>query len=222
MKSSATVYDFSLTGTFPVLFHSDIPEKADLYEAWLKSPEARTTPKGDDRHPGWKWQTYVPDDGSLAAFPNTDVMAAIKNGAKKVVLRGNESYLRAATTGIYVSTEYCRWEGPKGPMTVDFMKKIAPSPFAEQAAAVKKIGGTLDVKRLPINNGKSKNIRVRAKFDQWTVVGQMMVIHDIVPEDKLKEIMELAGRLGGLGDYRPSSRKPGLFGQFDAKYKLAK
>lgn len=222
MKSSTSLYDFTLTGVFPVLFHSDIPEKADLYEQWLKSPEARSTPKGDDRFPAWKWTTYVPTDEEMAAFSNNDVMAAIKNGAKKVVLRGNESYLRAATTGIYVSTEHCRWEGPKGPLTIEFMQKIATLTFAEQSKAIQKLGGTLHVARVPVNNGKSKHIRVRAKFDQWIVRGQMTVNHDIVPSDKLKEIMENAGRLGGLGDYRPSSRKPGVYGQFDAVYKAAK
>ena len=222
MKSGASTYEFTLTGTFPVLFHSDLPTKADLYEEWLKTPESRGTPKGDDRFPAWKWQTYLPDDGEIVAFPNIDVMAAIKNGAKKVTLRGNESYWRAATTGIYVSTEYCRFEGPKGPIKCDLLQKIATKTFAEQSKEVQKLGGTLNVVRVPVNNGKSKHIRVRAKFDQWIVKGQMMVIHDIIPPDKLKEIMELAGRLGGLGDYRPSSRKPGLYGQFEAVYKAAK
>lgn len=221
MTGSATQYDFTLTGTMPLIFHSNIVEKADLYEKWLSSEEASGTPKGDDRYPAWKWQLYVPTDEEVVAFPDVDVMAAIKNGARKVVLRGSTTYLRDATTAIYVSTNFCRFEGSKGPLAVKWMQKIATMTYAEQAQEVKKVGGRLRLDRLPINN-KTKMVRVRPEFSQWTVSGRLMVIHDMIPKEKLVEILRNAGRYGGLGDYRPSSRRPGPYGQFEATIKPLK
>lgn len=220
--SNAAQYDFTLTGSTPVIFHSNIVEKADLFEEWLKSDASANTPKGDDRYPAWKWQLYVPTDEDAVAFPNVDVMAAIKNGAKKVTLRGQTTYLRDATTGIHVATEFCRFESPKGPLTVKWMQKVATMTYAEQAQEVKKMGGRLRLDRLPINNGKSKNVRVRAEFPTWTVSGRIMVLHDMVPKDVFSKILENAGRYGGLGDYRPSSKKPGPYGQFTATIKAVK
>lgn len=221
MSTAASQYDFVLTGTTPVIFHSNIVEKADLFEEWLKSDAASGTPKGDDRYPAWKWQLYVPTDDEAAAFPSVDVMAAIKNGARKVVLRGSTTYLREATTGVHVATDFCRFEGPSGPMLVKWMQKIADKTYAEQAQEVKKIGGRLRLDRLPINN-KTKMVRVRAEFPSWKVSGRIMVLHDMIPKDVFVKILDNAGRYGGLGDYRPSSKRPGPYGQFTATIKPAK
>lgn len=86
--------------------------------------------------------------------------------------------------------------------------------FEKHQAAAEKMGFSLFIKRARI--GTSKHIRVRPKFDNWSIRGELVVQDDQISEDVLQDILDTAGTYKGLGDWRPSSRKPGIFGTFTA------
>ena len=89
--------------------------------------------------------------------------------------------------------------------------------FDAHLEAVKGMGFDLLVKRAKV--GTSKHIRVRPMFKSWALVTTL-----VVPDPKesgltrevLQKILDKAGSLCGLGDWRPSSRTPGQFGRFKA------
>jgi len=57
----------------------------------------------------------------------------------------------------------------------------------------------------------------------WTATFTCSVITSQIDKDTLKGLFESAGRIAGLLDWRPSSPKPGKFGQFDVtKFRILK
>uniref|UniRef100_UPI003B987325 hypothetical protein n=1 Tax=Klebsiella pneumoniae TaxID=573 RepID=UPI003B987325 len=73
------------------------------------------------------------------------------------------------------------------------------------------------VKRAKV--GTSKHIRVRPMFEKWAVITTLMVVDPKeygITQEVLQKILNKAGSLCGLGDWRPSSRTPGQFGRFKA------
>ncbi len=87
------------------------------------------------------------------------------------------------------------------------------SKFRDQVVACRRLGFKLYMKRAPINN--AKHVRVRPRFDQWTVEGVLKVTNEAIDDNILRKMMKIAGEQSGLGDWRPSSPKsPGPFGQF--------
>jgi hypothetical protein len=79
---------------------------------------------------------------------------------------------------------------------------------------VKALGFSLYLKRARI--GQSKHIRVRPRFESWSATGELVVVDDQITEAVLTDILEVAGKYKGLGDWRPSSKTPGTFGMFNA------
>ncbi len=66
--------------------------------------------------------------------------------------------------------------------------------------------------------GTTKHVRVRPRFENWTVRGELEVIAAELPFDIMEEIFNIAGRVG-LSDWRPGCKTPGAFGMFAAKLK---
>jgi hypothetical protein len=88
--------------------------------------------------------------------------------------------------------------------------------FAKHTKAVQGLGFQLFVKRAKI--GQAKHIRVRPRFDTWGASGELIIIDDQITDRVLTDIFDIAGRLKGLGDWRPSApQAPGPFGTFEAK-----
>ena len=79
------------------------------------------------------------------------------------------------------------------------------------------MGFSLFVKRARI--GQSKHIRVRPRFDNWAAQGELLVTDEQITENILRDILEMAGKYKGLGDWRPSSKTPGFYGTFNAEVK---
>jgi hypothetical protein len=76
----------------------------------------------------------------------------------------------------------------------------------------------LFVKRARIGN--AKHVRVRPRFDSWSVSGTLTVLDDSITTDVLERILTHAGAYAGVGDWRPSSPKsPGPFGRFTSTVK---
>ena len=65
--------------------------------------------------------------------------------------------------------------------------------------------------------GMSKHVRVRPRFNAWSISGSITVVDETITGDILQLILEMAGTYCGLGDWRPSSPgKPGPWGRFRA------
>jgi hypothetical protein len=76
-------------------------------------------------------------------------------------------------------------------------------------------GFSLFVKRARI--GSSKHVRVRPRFDVWTASGTITVLDDTLTPAVMQALLDVSGRLVGLGDWRPSSPASGRYGIFTAE-----
>jgi hypothetical protein len=148
-------------------------------------------------------------------------MSALMSGGTQVILKRQKTYKELSQSGILIATEHLRFEYGDGQLlTMAKVAALRDLPFAKQADECQKLGFRLFCKRAKIGN--SKHIRVRPRFDQWRVSGQLQVITDDLPFDKLELIFGYAGR-AGLCDWRPSSpKRPGPYGMFTSKLKQAK
>lgn len=217
---------FTLTGDTPLLMHMDNIDGADELKSWKAEPDNRDkTVAGDDRAPAWTWMTYIYHDGEQIAWPSPNLMVCLRQAASKMSLKGNKTYKEASQAGLAPLHEFFDFfpvteSGSIGkPVMVQQINEIRDLTFSEQRKAVVPLGFTLDVRRAAVN-GK-KHIRVRPRFDQWVITGQMEVLlPDILTPEVITRIFDLAGSVG-LGDWRPGSPKsPGAFGKFTSKVKL--
>lgn len=70
----------------------------------------------------------------------------------------------------------------------------------------------VDMRRGVNPNGNEAVAVVRPRFDQWTMTFHLVINEDQVPEAKIRELIDIAGRSIGLGDFRPARK--GTFGRF--------
>lgn len=210
---------FELNGTMPLLMHQDSVEQADTLTAWRKDPGNKNkSAAGDDRSPSWTWQTYCYTDESRVVMPYENVMVCLRQGATQVKLRGNKTYKELSQSGLVPAGENCEFLCDGKPIKVTQLDKIREAEFSEQADAAREMGFRLFVKRARV--GQSKHIRVRPRFDNWTVKGSLIVMSDDITQQIAEQIFVLAGRVG-IGDWRPGCKTPGPFGMFEAKLKFS-
>jgi hypothetical protein len=215
-------FDFELTGRTACLFHADDVEAADELKAWRNDPEnKKASVAGDDRSPPWTWMSYLYHDGEYLCMPGANIMVALRHAAAKITMKGKTSFKSASQSGLFIPDEFCEFRGPNGRVALADVLKLRDLPFAEQAKAVQPLGFRLFVKRAKVNN--KKHVRVRARFDAWSVRGSVEILDPIITPEVLRQMWELAGRYAGLLDWRPSSKEsPGPYGIFDAKLKAVK
>ena len=207
-----SIYNFKLTGAMALLMHNDDVMFADEMKKWQSTDEGRTAPNGDDRAPGHRWQGYLYHDGSKVTMPAANLMAALRGGATKIILKKQTTYKQAAMSLLVILGEHCAFSGSKGEIDLLDLAKIRTLPFSEQLEGAKKLGFGLDVRRATI--GSSKHVRVRPRFEKWSVSGRIEILDAaVITLAALKAIFEKAGN-EGLGDWRPSAKKPGPFGRF--------
>lgn len=207
-------YDFTLTGTMPLLMHSDDVMASDELTAWRKAPvnKSISTP-GDDRSPAWTWQTYLYSNGTHLAIPQECIMCALRHAGAKISSKGKSTFKALSQSGLLISSDYCRFENNGEQIPIESIVAFRERPFAEHIVECRKLGFDLLVKRAAV--GTSKHIRVRPRFDNWSVKGSIAVSEPAITENVLNQLFELAGRYAGLCDWRPSSpKKPGPYGMF--------
>lgn len=207
-------YGFELVGTMALLMHSDNIEAADELDAWRKDPANKNSSRaGDDRSPAWTWQTYLYHDGEHVVMPQENIMVALRQGGAQMILKKQKTYKEISQSGLMISSEYCDFlcNGKKIPLSKLPARDV---PYNKQAEWAEKNGFCLFAKRAKI--GTSKHIRIRPRFDSWSVRGRVQVVAPEITEDVLQQLFTLAGR-GGLCDWRPACKTPGPFGMFEAK-----
>jgi hypothetical protein len=212
---NVATFKFTLKGKTPLLMHPDDVMFSDAIKAWQGTEAGRASPNGDDRWPAWRWHGHLYKGPEKVCMPTKNIMAAIRGGAFKVTLKGKTTFGRESQSGLSIFEEFCDFEAAKGEVSLLSLAEIRELPFAEQAQRVEALGFALDVQRATI--GTSKHVRVRPRFAKWTVRGRIEVTSKIITRDILAEIFDKAGNEVGLGDWRPSAKKPGPYGRFDSE-----
>lgn len=208
-------FTFKLIGSMALLMHSDDIDQGDQLQEWRRDPKNKDiSVKGDDRSPAWTWMTYLYRDSEHISMPSPNIMGALCKAGMQITLKGRKTYKELTQSGLFMPDEFCKFfvDGRQIPMeSIVALRNLS---FAEQAQAVKEFGFTLFSKRAAI--GKAKHIRVRARFNPWSVEGRIQILDDKITPGVLRQLFEISGSVAGLGDWRPSSRAPGPYGQFKA------
>lgn len=211
-----------LTKKMPLLMHADNIEWADRMEAWKNDPANRAESKaGEDRTPPWRWigsLNYDDPTTGEVTIPSEYIMRCIMDGAAQVPTgKGRGTFKSQSQSGMISQDFHWRFRNNGKPVKMaDINKLLKEKSFKAHTEVVEDLGFSLFVKRVKIGN--NKHIRVRPRFDNWSVSGELIVIEDQFTDLVLEQILDISGRLKGLGDWRPSAPKsPGPFGTFSAK-----
>lgn len=212
-----TELSFELKGIMPLLMHADDIAAADKLMAWRKDPANKNVSvAGDDRSPAWTWYTYCYSDGTNIAYPQENIMVALRQAGAQLILKKQKTFKEISQSGLLIMSEFCEFYANGKQVPITALRAIEKKPFAEQADAVQKLGFKLFVKRAKI--GTSKHVRVRPRFDNWSIKGRIQILANEITPEILTQLFNLAGRVG-LGDWRPGCKTPGPFGMFTATVK---
>lgn len=217
-------FNLTFTGVQPLLMHNDDIEWADRMDDWKSNKDNKAKSKaGDDRTPAFRWIGALYHDGENIVIPTANIMRAAMEGGAMVPVpgaKGNKTFKAQSQSGIM--PQDLAWPLLVNGKPVPFAplaELMNEGDFAKHKARATELGFSLFVKRVKI--GMSKHIRVRPRFEQWSVAGQLLVVDDQITERVFKDIFESAGRHKGLCDWRPSSKTPGTFGMFQAQIAAA-
>lgn len=212
-------YNITLNGTSPLLMHSDNLAFAEKLKQWRDDPANKELSiSGDDRTPAWTWISCIYSDGRTLGIPSDNLMTVLREGGAKVMTgKGKATYKKATQAGLLIDGMQFDLLVDDKPIKVDWISKlIGDNSFPDHLDAVESHGFELLVKRARI--GMSKHIRVRPMFRNWVAAGSLTVLDEELTgltQRVLQQILDQAGALCGLGDWRPSSpRASGTFGRF--------
>jgi hypothetical protein len=216
-------YHIEIKGIQPLLMHNDDIGWADTMDAWKSDKDNKKSSKaGDDRSPAFRWiGSLYRNEKGIIVMPTENVMRALMEGGAMVPVPGakNAKTFKSQSQSGVMPTEtgwplLIKGKAPDGKV-ID--KLLGEKDFETHKEEVKKIGFELFLKRARI--GSSKHIRVRPKFHDWAIAGQLRVNDEQITQSVLEDILDMAGKYKGLGDWRPSSKTPGVYGMFEAKVK---
>lgn len=223
MSVGVRQYRFVLTGASALLMHQDNIEGGELVREWQKDPANKgVSVPGDDRSPGWAWMTYLYHDGSHVAMPAANISVALRQAGSRMILQRQKTFKEISQSGMCIDTEYCKFTCNGEQIPVGKIDKLRDKPFKDQADGFRSIipqGKSaspllqLYVKRATI--GRAKHVRVRPRFNAWTVEGTVTVYAQELTTDVLQKMFGISGQVG-LGDWRPGCKTPGPYGRFTA------
>ena len=211
-------YQITLTGLTPLLMHNDNLAFTEKVTAWRKAPENKEfSVSGDDRTPPWTWIGYLYHDGKNIGVNSDNLMTMLREGGAKMLTgKGKETYKKHTQSGLMIDQQ--QWDlyvnGNK--ISIDPVKPlIGNKEFHEHIEVSENSGFELLVKRAKI--GRAKHIRVRPMFREWELRGSLTVIDKEISgitQQVLGVVLNQAGAVCGLCDWRPSSPNSGTFGKF--------
>lgn len=214
------IYSVTITGTQPLLMHHDDIDWADQLDAWKNDKDNKKRNKaGDDRTPAFRWIgcLYRGEDGGII-IPTENLMRCMMEGAAMVLVPGGRSgktFKSQSQSGIIPrDIGWTLLINGKPIQTAPIDALMTEPSFAVHAETAKSLGFSLHMKRARI--GASKHIRVRPRFINWTASGELAVIDEQITDGILSDILEMAGKYKGLGDWRPGGKTPGTMGMFSA------
>lgn len=214
-------YEFNLTGTTAMLVHADDVEQSDELMAWRKDPSNKNVSvPGDDRSPGWTWQTYLYTDGANLVVPAENIMVCLRSAGTQLILKRQKTYKEITQSGMFIEQEFCDLLVDGKQIPIEPIKALRDRPYKEQADAIRGMGFRLFAKRARV--GTAKHVRVRPRFDTWQIRGMLRVIKEAeLSREILERLFEIAGTVG-LCDWRPGCKTPGSYGMFEARVKQVK
>lgn len=212
-------YRVTLKGLTPLLMHNDNLAFSEKIKAWQNAPENKAlSSSGDDRSPAWTWIGYLYQDGRNLGCSSDNVMTMLREGGSKVLTgKGKETFKKQTQSGIILDQQQFDLQVNGKPIPIDSIRPlIGNTDFNEHLETTESLGFELLVKRAKI--GKAKHVRVRPMFREWELGGTITVLDrelSGLTEANLKIILNQAGALCGLCDWRPSSpMSSGTFGKF--------
>ena len=219
-------YEITLFGETNLLMHKDNITFGEKVKAWQKDPNNKEHQvAGDDRSPAWTWIGYCYHDGKHLGIDADNIMTMLREGGAKVPTgKMKETYKKHTQAGIMLnSQQFDLFIGGKR-VKIDKIKDlIGDMDFSKHIDVAEELGFELLVKRAKI--GRAKNVRVRPMFSDWTAKGVITVMDEEISgltHGVLQTILDQAGALCGLCDWRPSSPSSGVFGRFTATVKPIK
>lgn len=217
------LYNVEITGVMPLLMHADNIEWADRMEAWKNDKDNKQKSRaGDDRTPAFRWiGSLYRNDAGLVTIPTENIMRSLMEGGAMVLVpsgKSGKTFKAQSQSGVIPREPHWPLLVDGKPVATDRIDALlGETDFAAHEATVQSLGFSLFVKRARI--GTAKHIRVRPRFDRWSVKGELAVVDDQITDQVLADILDMAGKYKGLGDWRPSSKTPGTFGMFSAEIK---
>lgn len=216
-------FRIKLTGTSPLLLHQDNFQWADKLKLWRMDPANKgKSVAGDDRSPAFTWLGCLYMDSGHIVVPSDNIMTLMREGGAKCPTgKGQKTFKSQTQSGILVNE--IAWNILVDGKTVPakpFLDLVTEEDYAIHEQTALGHGFTLFAKRARIGN--SKHIRVRPRFENWTVQGTVTVSDEAITEQVLSDIMTFSGRYSGLCDWRPSSKQPGSFGMFSSEVEAIK
>ena len=172
---------------------------------------------GDDRTPAWRWIGNLYHEKGRVVIPSDNLMTVLREGGKKVSTgKGQQTFKAQTQSGIII--DQSAWILTSNGAEIPFEPikgLIGENDFERHEELAMELGFELFVKRAKI--GAAKHVRVRPRFDAWSVSGSLTVLDESITGATLDSILLMAGTYCGIGDWRPSSPKsPGPFGKFTA------
>jgi hypothetical protein len=210
----------TLRGITPLLMHADNIEWSDAMDAWKNIPANKALSKaGDDRTPAWRWigcLNYDDPQKGVVTIPSEYIMRCIMGGAAEVPTgKGRKTFKTQSQSGIMSPAFHWPMFINGKPIQMTAIQKLRKvEVFPEHQKAVEAMGFSLLVKRAKIMS--SKHIRVRPRFDNWSATGVLSVTDKQITDEVLQSILDISGRIKGLGDWRPGCPTPGPWGMFEA------
>lgn len=212
-------YKITLTGHTPILMHNDNLAFSEKLNKWRKDPANKDhSTAGDDRTPPWTWIGYLYHDGQVVGVNSDNIMTMLREGGAKVLTgKGKETYKKQTQSGIMLDRQ--QWDLVlENGATIDIepiRDLIGEMEFSKHIEAAEALGFELLVKRAKI--GRAKHVRVRPLFRNWRLIGTLTVLDEELTgltKEVLEIVLNQAGALCGLCDWRPSSPSSGTFGKF--------
>ena len=212
-------YKIRLDGLTPLLMHNDNLNFTEKVVEWRKAPENKEhSTSGDDKSPPWTWIGYLYHDTRTIGINSDNIMTMLREGGAKVLTgKGKETFKKQTQSGIMLDQqqfELTVWGGKT--ISMEPIKALVGDlDFTHHIDTAEKLGFELLIKRAKI--GRAKHIRVRPMFRQWVAEGTLTILDSELTgltQDTLKLILNQAGALCGLCDWRPSSPNSGTFGKF--------
>jgi hypothetical protein len=208
-------YAIEIIGKTPLIMHQDNIEWSDAMERWKLDPKNKQQSKpGDDRTPPYRWLGSLYHDSHYVVVPSDNVMASLMaGGARMPTGKGQKTFKAQTQSGIMAPDLYWQLLLNDKPVPVaPLLKNFEARSWPEWNTLVTELGFLLFLKRAKI--GQQKHVRVRPRFDRWSLKGSLVVLDEAITSSVLAQIGELAGQYAGLCDWRPGSKTPGPFGMF--------
>lgn len=191
-KGGLAIVECILTGVSPLLLNA--MDEATLLGLWDKSDKpAKTAAKPTPREYADSKVYRLPD--GRACVPAKNLYAAFIAAGQFVRLDGKRQVSTKTGTNLpgmmlLVSTEL--------PILLPGTEAAAPH--------------EVDIQQGKNPNGGEAVCIIRPRFDEWELHAEVEVDQKVMPLQMARDLVEMAGRRMGLGDYRPQKR--GTFGRF--------